>query len=108
MPQQSALPQHALTVAALAENEANRTAANTTASAFSFIRISLKGKKLFETKARRTPAGLGNITSKRKGLNPKVVFEIKDGWTITEPWSQFTGYSSNRRIDSFPARRLDY
>ena len=82
--QQAGFPQQMATVAARADNERKRAAANANTSALSFITISLESCMRDMRRDEGFHALLIEDAGERDDLNAEIVFEIKCGSTETE------------------------
>ena len=92
--QQAGVPQQVGVTAARADNESKRVAANANTSALSFMMISFDDA----VQDRSAPRACDALPDAEEGddLDAEIVFEIEDGGSVTETWSEFALRSNAR------------
>ena len=93
--QQAGVPQQVWVTAARADNESKRVAANANTSALSFMMISFDDAVQDRSAAPRACDALPDA-EEGDDLDAKIVFEIEDGGSVTETWSEFALRSNAR------------
>ena len=94
--QQAGVPQQVGVTAARADNESKRVAANANTSALNFMTISFDDAVRDRSAARAWRRAASADSEEGDDLDAEIVFEIEDGGSVTETWSEFALRSNAR------------